>query len=159
MKAHLLKRKSLFLISTLVVLLDQLSKFLVIQLLKGRPSILLVPNLLNLRLVKNTGAAFSLFANSTPFLGLLSFCVSIGLILWLWRSKPLPIFKGIAFSFLLGGCVGNGLDRWRFGYVNDFIELIPINFPIFNGADIAINIAVFCLIIEAITKQNNHTNY
>ena len=47
----------------------------------------------------------------------------------------------------------NGLDRWLLGYVNDFIELVPINFPIFNAADIAINVALICLIIDNISKQ------
>jgi cytochrome c-550 len=45
---------------------------------------------------------------------------------------------------LLGGTLGNGWDRWRLGYVVDFLALVPINFPIFNGADIAINLAVLC---------------
>ena len=161
MKKILLKRKSIFFISTLVILIDQLSKLLVIQLLKSQQSINLIPQLINLRLVQNTGAAFSLFENKTPFLGFLSLCVTIGLVMWIWKSKPLPLLRGLSFSFLLGGCVGNGLDRWRLGYVNDFLELTNINFPIFNGADIAINIAVFCLVIETVSKQNSphHQTY
>ena len=54
----------------------------------------------------------------------------------------------MSFAFLLGGTIGNGLDRWRFGYVTDFIQLIPINFPIFNFADISINIALFLIIFD-----------
>ena len=54
---------------------------------------------------------------------------------------------------MLAGCIGNGIDRFRLGYVIDFIELIPINFPIFNFADIAINIAVICLLVENLKKE------
>ncbi len=156
MKRILLKRKSLFLISFAVIFVDQSSKFFASYLLDFNSSITLIPHLIHLNLVKNTGAAFSLFSQSGQILGLLSFCVSIGLTLWLLKSKPLPIWKGLGLAFLLGGCIGNGLDRWRLGYVNDFIELVPINFPIFNGADIAINIAVICLLIETMNKSNSH---
>ena len=57
-------------------------------------------------------------------------------------------------AFLLGGTMGNGLDRWRLGYVTDFIEILPINFPIFNLADIAINLAVICFGIHTLKKDH-----
>ena len=152
MKKQFLSRKSIFLISFFVVICDQLSKYLAIQFLSSNNSILLIPHLIQLRLVRNTGAAFSLFSSSTTLLGLLSLCVSIGIIILICINKPLKVWKALAFSFLLGGSFGNGLDRWQLGYVNDFIELLPINFPIFNIADIAINMAVISLIIETINK-------
>ena len=159
MKKIILTSKPIFLISTSVIFVDQLSKFWVVKTLSGKQSITVIPNVLNIRLVKNTGAAFSLLQDSTYLLGILSLVVSLGLIVWIWRSKPLPILKGLGLSFLLGGCIGNGLDRWLLGYVNDFIELVPINFPIFNGADIAINLAVLCLIIENMSNQNLQNNH
>ena len=155
MKKKHLTSKSLFLISITVILIDQLSKFWIVQAIGKNKAVTLIPHVINIRLVRNTGAAFSLLENSTNFLGILSFLVSIGLILWIWRSKKMPIMKGLGFSFLLGGCIGNGLDRWLLGYVNDFIELIPISFPIFNAADIAINLALICLIIDNISKQSS----
>ena len=155
MKKKHLTSKSLFFISIIVILIDQLSKFWIVQAIGKNKAVTLIPHVINIRLVRNTGAAFSLLENSTNFLGILSFLVSTGLILWIWRCKKMPIIKGIGFSFLLGGCIGNGLDRWLLGYVNDFIELIPINFPIFNAADIAINVALICLIIDNISKQSS----
>ena len=155
MKKKHLTSKSLFVISITVILIDQLSKFWIVQAIGKNKAVTLIPHVINIRLVRNTGAAFSLLENSTNFLGILSFLVSIGLILWIWRSKKMPIMKGLGFSFLLGGCIGNGLDRWLLGYVNDFIELIPISFPIFNAADIAINLALICLIIDNISKQSS----
>jgi len=153
MKRNLLSRKSIFIISFIVVLFDQLSKSIAINLTSHKPSIILIPHILNIHLVKNTGAAFSLFTNSTLLLGALSFCVSIGLIFWIWRYKRFQFLKGLSIAFLLGGSIGNGLDRWRLGYVNDFLQLIPINFPIFNGADIAINIAVVLFVIYNTDKH------
>ena len=153
MNKFLLKRKTLLLISSSVFLIDQLSKSSAIHLLSDRYFFPLVPQIIHFRLVRNTGAAFSLFNNATPFLSLLSLCASLGLIAWIYKSKPLPLLKGLGISFLLGGCIGNGMDRLRLGYVHDFIELVPINFPIFNLADIAINIAVICLLIESFSKR------
>ncbi|WP_320667588.1 signal peptidase II [Prochlorococcus sp. MIT 1307] len=152
MRKILLKRKFIFLLSTLVIASDQLSKIIAIQVLKEKQYLILIPNLIQLRLVQNTGAAFSLFNKSTHILGFLSLSVSIGLIIWIWRSKSFLTFRGLGLSFLLGGCIGNGIDRWRVGYVNDFLELIPINFPIFNLADIVINLAVICFFIEELVK-------
>jgi len=156
MREILLKRKSVFLLSFSIVLLDQLSKFSLIRILSDNSSISVVPKLIHFRIVKNTGAAFSLFSGSTYILGLLSLLVSIGIISWIWKNKHLSISRGVGLSCLLGGCIGNGLDRWRFGYVIDFIELIPVKFPIFNAADIAINIAVICLFIETVSTHNKH---
>ena len=141
-------------ISFCISLIDQFSKSVVIHLLSDKYFLQVVPKVIQFRLVKNTGAAFSLFNNATPILSFLSLIVSLALIYWIFQSKPFPLAKGLGLSFLLGGCIGNGLDRWRLGYVNDFIELLPIDFPIFNFADIAINIAVLCLLIETLNKRN-----
>ena len=155
MKKYLIKRKSIFLISSILIVIDQTSKALATYLVKDYHSIALIPRILHLRLVRNTGAAFSLFADSTGFLALLSLCISMGLILWICQNKTMNILKGLGLSFLLGGCIGNGIDRFRLGYVNDFIELRAIDFPIFNFADIAINIAVICLLMENFNKRKN----
>ena len=93
----------------------------------------------------------------TPLLllGLLSLGVGIALILWIWRERVLPFWQALAAAALLGGTLGNGLDRWRFGYVIDFLALEPIDFPIFNGADVAINLAVLCFAIELWTRRGD----
>jgi signal peptidase II len=114
-----------------------------------------LPHLLSLQLVHNTGAAFSVLQNSTALLGLLSFGVGIGLILWIWRERVLPFWQALAAAALLGGTLGNGLDRWRLGHVVDFLALQPIDFPIFNGADVAINLAVLCFAIDLITRRGD----
>tara|TARA_Y100001968_G_C19336010_1_gene706885 strand:- start:238 stop:699 length:462 start_codon:yes stop_codon:yes gene_type:complete len=136
-------------LSILIVLLDQISKHLASINLKDSNTITIIPDIIRLRLAKNTGAAFSLFSQNTDLLTILSIIISILLIFWLWKKKPIPIRKGIAIGFLLAGSIGNGIDRLIFSYVTDFIEFIPLNFPIFNIADISINIALAILIFDS----------
>jgi signal peptidase II len=62
------------------------------------------------------------------------------------RSLVAP--RLLALGFLLGGAVGNGIDRWRLGAVIDFLALVPVTFPVFNLADVAINLAVVCFAID-----------
>ena len=148
-----LPRGFIILIALAIVLVDQLSKAAASGALQGGQSLPLLPHLLSLQLVHNTGAAFSVLQNSTPLLGLLSLGVGIGLILWICRERVLPFWQALASAVLLGGTLGNGLDRWRLGYVVDFLALEPINFPIFNGADVAINMAVLFFAIDLWTRR------
>ncbi len=131
-----------------VVLLDQLSKaWASAQLTPGLATPLL-PGLLQLRLVVNTGAAFSLLIGNAPLLGLVSAAVAAGLVLWIQTSGPLRPWQALGLGLLLGGALGNGIDRWRLGHVVDLLEAVPVSFPVFNLADVAINLAVLCLAID-----------
>lgn len=151
-----LSRTTLLLISLGIVVVDQLSKAWVRGHLNPGVSSPFVPGILTLRLVRNTGAAFSLFSDSTVVLGMLSLLVAMAVAFWIWRSRHQPFWQGLALACLLGGTVGNGIDRWSFGHVTDFLELVPISFPIFNGADIAINFAVACFLIDALRPHHEH---
>ena len=156
MKRTLARRSSL-LVALLIVVVDQFSKATASGALQGGQSLPLLPHLLSLQLVHNTGAAFSVLQNSTPLLGLLSLGVGIGLILWIWRERVLPFWQALASAALLGGTLGNGLDRWRLGYVVDFLALEPIDFPIFNGADVAINMAVLFFAVDLWTRRDDRS--
>ena len=144
--------------SLFIIFLDQVSKFLVLSTLGFERSKNVIPNLLNFTLVKNKGAAFSLFSNSTSILTVASILATLLLITIIFKSPPKSYWNCIGLSYLLGGTVGNGIDRLFKGYVLDFFELIPINFPIFNIADISINIAIVCFIVNII-KDNSRINY
>jgi len=148
MNHRMLRRSGVILIAVAVVLCDQVSKAWITAVLSDGRSLQAVPGLLDLRLVHNTGAAFSLLRGATPVLGLLSLVVVIAVLIWLWRQQRLPIWQGLAVGLLLGGSLGNGIDRWRLGYVVDFLALVPIDFPIFNPADVAINLAVICFAVD-----------
>ena len=70
-----------------------------------------------------------------------------------------PWILGAALSLtglVLGGAIGIGLDRWRLGYVIDFLALVPISFPVFNLADVAINLAVLCFAIDLMGSHGQH---
>ena len=150
-----LPRQSTLLIALVIVVVDQVSKGVASSVLQDGHTLPLLPHLISLQLVHNTGAAFSVLRGSTALLGLLSLGVGIGLILWIWRQRVLPFWQALASAALLGGTLGNGLDRWRLGYVVDFLALEPIDFPIFNGADIAINCAVLCFAIDLWTRRGD----
>ena len=139
--------------SLLIAGSDQLTKYLALKYLTENNTLTLIKGLIKLNLTKNTGAAFSLFTQYTSLLTIISFSVTIFLIIWIRNNEPFKISDGLCLSFLLAGTIGNGIDRLRMGFVVDFIEFIPINFPIFNVADISINIALAILIINTIIKK------
>ena len=147
------RRIKIIFYSFYVISIDQISKFLVLNTLGFERSINIIPNLLNLTLVKNKGAAFSLLSNSTLLLTFISIFVSFLLIYLILRAPPKSYWNSMGIAYLLGGAAGNGIDRLLKGYVLDFFELIPIKFPIFNVADIAINIAVICFIIDIVSTK------
>ena len=155
-KMNLYKIKSIKIItySIYIILIDQISKYLVLITLGYERSKNIIPNLLNFTLVKNKGAAFSLFSNSTTLLTITSILASVLLITIILKYPPKSYWNSIGIAYLLGGTMGNGVDRLFKGYVLDFLDLFPINFPIFNLADVSINIAIICFIIDTITKKN-----
>tara|TARA_B100000965_G_scaffold7169_1_gene5595 strand:+ start:102 stop:578 length:477 start_codon:yes stop_codon:yes gene_type:complete len=148
------KKMKLIVYSLFIILIDQTSKFLVLSSLGFERSKNIVPNLLNFTLVKNKGAAFSLFSNSTTFLTITSVIASLLLITIILKSPPKSYWNFIGLAYLLGGTAGNGIDRLFKGYVLDFLELVPINFPIFNLADLSINIAIVCFIVDIIQEKS-----
>ncbi len=153
MRKRFLSRKSIIIGALIVVLADQASKTWVKHnLLIGRP-IEFIPGLVRLNYIHNTGAAFSLFNNATAILTLISIAVAFALVIYIMKKSFVNISNGLGLAFLLGGSIGNGIDRLTSGYVIDFLELVPISFPIFNIADISINIAVLYFGLD-ILKNN-----
>ena len=148
------KKINIIAYSLFIILLDQVSKLLVLSTLGFEKSKNIIPNLLNFTLVKNKGAAFSLFSNSTSLLTITSILASLLLITIIIKSPINSYWNLIGLAYLLGGTVGNGIDRLFKGYVLDFLELVPIDFPIFNLADVSINIAIICFIIDIIKDKS-----
>jgi len=152
------KKKSIriFFYSLVIIFIDQLSKNILYTTLGFRKSIKIIPAFLNITLVKNKGAAFSLFSNSTLVLTIISLLASIILITIIFKNPPSSYWNSMGLTYLLGGTFGNGIDRLLKGYVIDFLELIPVKFPIFNLADIAINIAIICFIIDIVKSKRSY---
>ena len=156
MNMSILNRGPLLFVAASVVAIDQISKILLAGLLADGRTIEVIPGLLQLHLVLNTGAAFSLFRGSVGALAFLSLAVSLGLLVWLSRRRSLPLWKGLAFAFLLGGTIGNGIDRWRLGHVIDYLALVPFRFPVFNPADVAINLAVIFFLVDLLISGRSN---
>jgi len=160
MKSSKSKRMKIIVYSIYIVLLDQISKFILLSTIGLERSKNIIPYLMNFTLVKNKGAAFSLFSDSTNILTIISILTSLILITIILKFPPKSFWNLIGLSYLLGGTIGNGIDRVFKGYVLDFFELIPIDFPIFNLADVSINIAMICFLIDIIKNNpNKRINY
>ncbi|KGF98573.1 Lipoprotein signal peptidase [Prochlorococcus marinus str. MIT 9302] len=109
--------------------------------------------LFRLDFVKNYGAAFNIFSGSRIFLSIISIIFSIILINLILRKNSSNLIDLFSYSFFLGGTIGNGIDRIAKGYVIDFINLNFINFPVFNIADISINIGFIIIIFRILKKK------
>ncbi len=138
-------------LSIFIVLIDQFTKYLMTynnKLFINKDFLLF-----KLDFVKNYGAAFNIFSGSRIFLSLISFIFSILLIYLIFRKNTLKSFELYAYSFILGGTIGNGIDRIYKGFVVDFINLNIINFPVFNIADISINVGFIFLLYNIFNKN------
>lgn len=138
-------------LSILIILLDQFTKYFIFFNYKT------VINkdflLFKLDLVKNYGAAFNIFSGNRLFLSIVSIIFSIILTHLILRKNTINVLDLYSYSFILGGTIGNGIDRIIKGFVIDFINLNMINFPVFNIADISINIG-FIFLFYSIFKNN-----
>ena len=138
-----------------VIVLDQVTKFLAETLLTFHQPVPVLPSF-NLLLTYNTGAAFSFLAGAGGwqrwfFLGL-GLLVSIGLIVWLRRLKPTETRLAAALALILGGAIGNLIDRAWLGQVIDFIQLYYQHWywPAFNLADSAITVGAALLVLDSL---------
>tara|TARA_Y100001978_G_scaffold138589_1_gene123953 strand:+ start:628 stop:1083 length:456 start_codon:yes stop_codon:yes gene_type:complete len=105
-----------------------------------------------IELVRNYGAAFNIFTGSRLFLTFISVISAIILTYFIFINESRNFNKN-GLSFILAGTIGNGIDRIFNGYVIDFIKIKFINFPIFNIADIAINIGILFLTISYLKNK------
>ena len=140
------------------LVLDQLTKFWVVQtfeLTSPPQTIPLWPGVFHFTYVTNTGAAFSLFSQNGEWLKWLSLLVSLGLIALGALTHLSNRWEQVGYGFILGGALGNGIDRMLAGEVVDFLDFRLIQFPIFNLADVCINIGIACLLIAAFRQPVN----
>ena len=142
-------------ISALVVLLDQITKYVANTGLVYAEAIPVVPSF-NLTLMYNRGAAFSFLSDAAGwqrwFFVAISLGASVLLVIWLRKLKPQQWVLAVALSLVLGGALGNLIDRLWLGYVIDFIQLYYKGFywPAFNVADSAISVGAVLLIWDAL---------
>lgn len=136
--------------AAIIIILDQLLKFIIVKRLEPGRQISLINNFLYLSNIRNFGAAFSLFQGERLPLILFSIAVII-IIIKLYKKIPNKIYVQISTALLLGGIIGNLIDRVKLGYVIDFIDFTF--WPAFNVADSAITLGVLGLIIYFLKKK------
>ena len=143
-------------LATVVIILDQLTKWMIVKWVPLYDKIP-VNSFINITHQRNTGAAFSFLADASGwqrwFLTILAAIVSAYIVWWLWRIRAAgQVILSTGLSLVLGGAIGNVIDRIMLGSVVDFIQVYIAGwpFPSFNVADAAISVGAVFLIIDAL---------
>ncbi len=139
-------------LSGLVIVIDQVTKLLAESALTYQTPVPVIPGFFNLTLMYNTGAAFSFLSDAGGwqrwFFSALALIVSAVLVVWIKRLTPAERWTAAALSLIVGGALGNLIDRIAYGHVIDFIQWYyhPYYWPAFNIADSAITVGAAILI-------------
>ena len=147
------------LIVAATIIIDQLTKYLVVQYMTIGQSISIIDNFLYITSHRNEGAAWGILQGKMLFFYVVTLIVIGVVILWIRRldvkTEKLLV---IALSLILGGAIGNFIDRVMYQHVVDFIDtyIFGYNFPIFNIADSALCIGVFLMAVDAILDVKRH---
>lgn len=149
MKKRLAKGLLFLIPASLIILIDQLTKAWAVQRLMGQADITIIPEVLELTYVENTGMAFGLLKDGTIFFYIATF---LALALIVHELVRVPFEKRfvpfiLMLSFVSGGAIGNLIDRIVRKYVVDFIYVSLIRFPVFNVADIFVTLTCIALIV------------
>ena len=145
-------------ITSLVIVFDQVSKWLMVSRLSLYETVIVMPYF-NLTMAHNEGAAFSFLSQAGGwqrwFFIWLALIISVVLLVWLAKLKPTEKLEAISLSLILGGALGNVIDRISYGYVIDFIDLYigHNHWPVFNIADSAICIGAILLVADSFKSE------
>ena len=135
---------------------DQLTKWLAVVNLQGEPSFPLWREVLHFTYTENTGMAFGMLKDHRWVFMVFSTVSIIALIVYLFRFRPESRWMQVSMAFIIGGGIGNMIDRIFLGYVVDFIDFTLINFAIFNIADsfvcIGAGIMIVYLVIDLVKE-------
>ncbi len=142
-------------ISVILIAVDQITKKMALKHLYNNKPYVIVDNVLELTYVENRGAAFGILQNRQELFYILTIVVLLVICYLLYRIDDIKnnLLYYIVLILIFSGAIGNFIDRLRNKYVIDFIYFKPINFPVFNFADIYITIACFLMIIYLIFEN------
>ncbi|MEH1890014.1 MAG: signal peptidase II [Nostoc sp.] len=152
-----LKNRLFWIAAFIAFFLDQITKYWVVQTFSLGQTLPLLRDIFHFTYVTNTGAAFSLLSGKVEWLRWLSLGVSLVLIALALFSPMLNLWDQLGYGLILGGAMGNGIDRFVLGYVVDFLDFRLINFAVFNVADSFISIGIVCLLIASLQKTPTST--
>lgn len=152
--------KKILPISLLFVVIDQIVKILVISKLALQQSITIINNFFNITYVRNTGAAWSILSGNVLLLIIISVLALVAIYYYLIKDKELNKIDIVSYSMLIGGIIGNLIDRIVHGYVIDYLDfkIFNYNFPIFNVADTLIVISIIIIGISLIVGEYREHN-
>ena len=142
----------------IIALIDQAAKFFAAGLLPTIQTIPIIDDVFHLTYVENTGAGFGVFAGYTWILTLLTVVVIVAAVSYVVVKRPHNRMFLTGFTFMLGGAVGNVVDRIRLGYVIDFFDFRLINFPVFNIADCFITVGAIIFAVYVIFYSDKKEN-
>ena len=135
-------------LAALLVALDQVTKHFARVTLAAEGSRVLLPGVVGLTYVENTGMAFSSFSGATGVLAVVSAAAAAALAVAIYHRALPRRFSQLMLTLLLAGAVGNLIDRSIVGYVTDMIQLLFVRFAVFNVADICVTVGAFGLIFD-----------
>ena len=152
-----MSKKYIFCIVIFTLFLDQVSKRIVVENIEIFANNLEISKYFNLVYVENKGVSFGMFSehDKSFYFGILSMLVSVYIIYLLAKSKDL--IESLGLSLILGGAIGNGVDRLYYGYVVDFIDLHlnNLHWPAFNFADTFITFGAIVFVFSIIANKKN----
>jgi len=138
-----------YVIALIIIALDQITKFLVVKNMELGESLTIIDNFLYITSHRNTGAAWGILAGQMWFFYIVTIAVVIALVYYMQKMAKTHVLLGISLALMLGGAIGNFIDRVMRQEVVDFVDTIIFgyDFPIFNVADSALTVGVGLLII------------
>ena len=154
------KYTRLIIIAGIVVILDQITKELIMNTLPVSRSLSIIPGFFNLTHVQNPGGAFGFLAQQSDlvrkFVFIFISILAAGMVLWFYKKTPESHpFLAAGFALIFGGAVGNLIDRIRFGSVVDFLDVYAgsYHWPAFNVADSAITIGIAIFVFHLLFRE------
>lgn len=149
--------KKIYITAIIIFIIDQISKVIISSYIGLNSSVRIIKNFFYLTYTNNTGASFGILKNSRILLIVLSIIALVILLRYISTFKETK-YNILGLGFLMGGIIGNLLDRVLFGYVRDFLNfyIIGYDFPVFNIADIFIVLGVFILIISILKGEDSN---
>ncbi|GKU82400.1 signal peptidase II [Niallia sp. NCCP-28] len=145
-----------YIIALFVIIADQLTKWLVVKNMKLGESIEVIQNVFYITSHRNAGAAWGILQGKMAFFYIITSVVIVGICYFIQTTAKGKIMYGISLGLILGGAIGNFIDRIRHQYVVDFINtyIFSYDFPIFNIADSSLVIGVILLLIVMLREES-----
>lgn len=148
------QKMGLYLIlTTILVIIDQITKYLTVENIALHEVVEVIPNILSFTYIQNSGAAFSILEGQMLFFYIITVFVIVFLLYYMYTEARDNKILGVLLSIVLAGAIGNFIDRLLYQYVIDMIQLEFVDFAIFNVADSYLSVGVFLLLIYTIFEE------